>query len=334
MAIAGSRALLRFATAKGNVTMKQSKSYFPAICSDTLRRECIFFTSCGHQKAMSSTVAAVPLDLQNDDEEFQGENSSGGLASDLIFRYPDQVVAPTATFRMMEQDGSLRSGAEKHMPAFSPDEWRTMYKFMVRVKEMDKVFMSSQRQGRISFYMTSIGEEALQIGSAAALSADDVVLAQYREVGVFLWRGFGIQSVADQLFSNEADKGKGRQMPMHFGSKDLKIQTISSPLGTQLPQAVGAGYSLKLEGGDNISVCYFGEGAASEGDFHAALNFASTLDVPMIFFCRNNGYAISTPTHEQFRGDGIASRAIGYNIPAIRVDGNDLAAVFTATRGE
>ena len=154
-----------------------------------------------------------------------------------------------------------------------------MYRHMVRVKEMDKVFMSSQRQGRISFYMTSMGEEAIQIGSAAALDADDVVLAQYREVGVFLWRGYDVQNVADQLFSNEADKGKGRQMPMHFGSKEKKIQTISSPLCTQLPQAVGAAYSLKLEGSGNIACCYFGEGAASEGDFHAALNFASTLEV-------------------------------------------------------
>ena len=179
-----------------------------------------------------------------------------------------------------------------------------------------------------------MGEEAIQIGSAAALSSDDVVLAQYREVGVFLWRGFDVQNVADQLFSNEADKGKGRQMPMHFGSKDKRIQTISSPLGTQLPQAVGAAYSLKLEKTNSVAVCYFGEGAASEGDFHAAMNFASTLECPVVFFCRNNGYAISTPTHEQFRGDGVSSRAVGYDIPSIRVDGNDLAAVYAATQGE
>ena len=177
-----------------------------------------------------------------------------------------------------------------------------------------------------------MGEEAIQIGSAAALSSDDVVLAQYREVGVFLWRGFDVQNVADQLFSNEADKGKGRQMPMHFGSKDKRIQTISSPLGTQLPQAVGAAYSLKLEKTNSVAVCYFGEGAASEGDFHAAMNFASTLECPVVFFCRNNGFAISTATDEQYRGDGIASRAVGYGMHTIRVDGNDVFAVYQATK--
>mmetsp|Transcript_67904 Transcript_67904/g.116678 ORF Transcript_67904/g.116678 Transcript_67904/m.116678 type:complete len:333 (+) Transcript_67904:120-1118(+) len=202
---------------------------------------------------------------------------------------------------------------------------------MVRLKSMDDVFLASQRQGRISFYMTSTGEEATHIGSAAALDDGDTVLAQYREAGVLLWRGESVQQLADQCFSNNADKGKGRQMPVHYTSKEHNFQTISSPLGTQMPQAVGAAYSLKLEQSPNLTCCYFGEGAASEGDFHAALNIASTLEVPMLFFCRNNGYAISTPSIEQFRGDGIASRAYGYDMLAIRVDGNDLAAVFAAT---
>jgi 2-oxoisovalerate dehydrogenase E1 component alpha subunit len=165
-------------------------------------------------------------------------------------------------------------------------------------------------------------------GAASALEANDMVFAQYREQGVLLWRGFSLQQAADQCFSNEGDLGKGRQMPVHYGSKELNYQTISSPLATQIPQAVGAGYAMKLQGENaGIPVCFFGEGAASEGDFHAALNFASTLDVPMIFFCRNNGYAISTPTRDQFRGDGIASRAQGYGMHVIRVDGNDLFAV-------
>lgn len=169
------------------------------------------------------------------------------------------------------------------------------------------------------------------VGSAAALSPEDMVFAQYREQGVLLWRGFTLQQATDQCFSNEADRGKGRQMPVHYGSKALNYQTISSPLATQIPQAVGAAYAKKLAKEDSISICYFGEGAASEGDFHAALNFASTLDVPMVFFCRNNGYAISTPVADQFRGDGIVSRAAGYGMHAIRVDGNDLFAVKAAT---
>ena len=178
--------------------------------------------------------------------------------------------------------------------------------------------------------MQNAGEEAIHVGSASALEMRDVIFSQYREVGVLLWRGFTVQQCADQCFSNEADLGKGRQMPVHYGSKELNFQTISSPLATQIPQAVGAAYALKKQ--DAVTVCYFGEGAASEGDFHAAMNFASTLEVPMIFFCRNNGYAISTPVDDQYRGDGIVSRAVGYGMHAIRVDGNDLWAVHLATK--
>src|SRR4051812_15122065 len=114
--------------------------------------------------------------------------------------------------------------------------------------------------------------------------------------------------------------------------------TISSPLATQLPQASGAAYALKMQRQNDPSipprvvVSYFGEGAASEGDFHAALNMAATRSCPAIFICRNNGYAISTPTLEQYRGDGIASRGVGYGIDTIRVDGNDIWAVREATK--
>lgn len=133
------------------------------------------------------------------------------------------------------------------------------------------------------------------------------------------------------MLSNKDDLGKGRMMPIHYGSKAHNFQTISSPLATQIPQAVGCAYALKLSGASSaVAVCYFGEGAASEGDFHAGLNFASTLGAPVVFICRNNGYAISTPTREQYRGDGIVSRAEGYGMIGIRVDGNDVFAVQKA----
>lgn len=148
---------------------------------------------------------------------------------------------------------------------------------------------------------------------------------------MLLWRGFTLQQIADQCFSNKDDLGKGRQMPVHYGSKELNFQTIASPLATQMPQAVGAAYSYKLTGRKNVAVCYFGEGAASEGDCHAAFNFAATLEAPIIFICRNNGYAISTPASDQYRGDGIVSRAAGYGMRAIRVDGNDILAMKLAT---
>jgi 2-oxoisovalerate dehydrogenase E1 component alpha subunit len=203
---------------------------------------------------------------------------------------------------------------------------------MTELSVMDQLFYDAQRQGRMSFYMTNIGEEAEQVGSSAATEISDVMFGQYREAGAFLWRGFTMDQVADQLFSNQFGHGKGRQMPVHYGSKELNIQTISSPLATQIPQATGAAYALKLNGAQNCVICYFGDGAASEGDFHAALNFAATLECPVLFFCRNNGIAISTQVKEQYRGDGIASRAAGYGMDAIRVDGNDLFAVYEATK--
>jgi 2-oxoisovalerate dehydrogenase E1 component alpha subunit len=112
----------------------------------------------------------------------------------------------------------------------------------------------------------------------------------------------------------------------------LNYHTISSPLGTQLPQAVGAAYRLKLAGLPNVALCVFGDGCASTIDFHSAMNFAATLKAPVVFLCRNNGYAISTPVTDQYAGDGIVSRAPGYGIAAIRVDGNDVFAMHAAVR--
>ncbi|KAI9669764.1 MAG: hypothetical protein M1829_005019 [Trizodia sp. TS-e1964] len=213
-----------------------------------------------------------------------------------------------------------------------------LYRDMLTVSIMDLIMFDAQRQGRISFYMVSAGEEGIAVGSASALTPEDVVFVQYRETGVFQQRGFTLEEFMNQLFANKKDTGLGRNMPVHYGSKKLNIHTVSSPLATQLPQAAGAAYALKLQRLQNPSLpprvvaCYFGEGAASEGDFHAALNIAATRSCPVLFICRNNGFAISTPTLEQYRGDGIASRGVGYGIDTIRVDGNDIWAVREATK--
>jgi 2-oxoisovalerate dehydrogenase E1 component alpha subunit len=180
--------------------------------------------------------------------------------------------------------------------------------------------------------MQCLGEEAATVGSAAALADEDMIMAQYREQGALRYRGFTLEQFMNQLFSNEKDLGKGRQMPVHYGSRDIHYMTISSPLGTQIPQAAGYAYAQKLRGKANVTICYFGEGAASEGDFHAGLNMAAVHKAPVLFFCRNNGYAISTPANEQFKGDGIACRGVGYGMKAIRVDGADILAVYQATQ--
>ncbi|KAJ3097102.1 hypothetical protein HDU97_005278 [Phlyctochytrium planicorne] len=234
------------------------------------------------------------------------------------------------TYRVLDLEGNLI--VPKEDPQLSKEECLRIYKLMLTLNSMDVIMYEAQRQGRISFYMTSYGEEATHMGSAAALTNDDVIYGQYREAGVLMYRGFTLDQFMNQCYSNEYDYGKGRQMPVHYGSKELNFQTISSPLGTQIPQAAGSGYALKREGKKACAVCFFGEGAASEGDFHAALNIAATTEAPVIFFCRNNGYAISTPAREQYRGDGIASRGHGYGMDTVRVDGNDVLAVYNATK--
>ncbi|MBB1486050.1 thiamine pyrophosphate-dependent dehydrogenase E1 component subunit alpha [Oceanospirillum sediminis] len=245
-----------------------------------------------------------------------------------VFISGDDLETPT--LKILRQDGTTYEGAE--LPEIDQALALKIYDTFLFIRALDERMVAAQRQGRISFYMTEIGEEAADIGSTAALDPEDMIMAQYREQGALAFRGFPLEQFMHQLFSNENDLGKGRQMPIHYGSNELHYMTISSPLATQLPQAAGYAYGLKLEEKQNCVICYFGEGAASEGDFHAAINMAGVYKVPAIYFCRNNGYAISTPSSEQFAGDGIAPRAVAYGLKAIRVDGNDVLAVLKATQ--
>ncbi|CAN0928521.1 2-oxoisovalerate dehydrogenase subunit alpha 1, mitochondrial [Linum grandiflorum] len=231
-------------------------------------------------------------------------------------------------YRVLDDNGVLIPGGE--FEEVSQGVAVKMYREMVKLQVMDTIFYEAQRQGRISFYLTSSGEEAISVASAAALTSDDVILPQYREPGVLLWRGFTLQEFANQCFGNKHDYGKGRQMPIHYGSNKLNYFTISSPIATQIPQAAGVAYALKMDKKDACVATFFGDGSTSEGDFHAGLNFAAVMDSPVIFVCRNNGWAISTKVSEQFRSDGIVVKGQGYGIRSIRVDGNDALAVYSA----
>ncbi|GAA5899333.1 thiamine pyrophosphate-dependent dehydrogenase E1 component subunit alpha [Sporobolomyces salmoneus] len=238
-------------------------------------------------------------------------------------------------FRLLDTEGKISEGVSEEwrgkVREIEPRILKRLMKTMSQLPILDQILYSSQRQGRISFYMTSYGEEGAVVGSAAAWETDDEVFAQYREVGVLLWREYPLSSLMAQVFSSKSDTAtKGRQMPVHYGSPEHHFHTISSPLATQIPQAAGAAYALKRTPGRENScvICYAGEGATSEGDFHAGLNMASVLGGPLVFFVRNNGFAISTPSSQQYRGDGIASRGPAYGIETIRVDGNDPLAVY------
>ncbi|KAH8507619.1 hypothetical protein H0E87_009967 [Populus deltoides] len=231
-------------------------------------------------------------------------------------------------YRVLDDDGQLIQGSIDVGKEIAVK----MYSDMATLQTMDTIFYEAQRQGRISFYLTTIGEEAINIASAAALTIDDFVVPQYREPGVLLWRGFTLQQFANQCFSNKDDDCRGRQMPIHYGSKKLNYFTVASTIASQLPHAVGVAYSLKMDGKDACAVTYFGDGGSSEGDFHAALNFAAVTEAPVLFICRNNGWAISTPTSDQFRSDGIVVRGEAYGVRSIRVDGNDTLALYSTVR--
>jgi len=245
------------------------------------------------------------------------------------------------TLKILGDNGEILDGATA--PELDKETALKIYSTMRFIRLLDERMQAAQRQGRVSFYMQCLGEEAAVTASAAALKNDDMIMAQYREQAALAYRGFSLDNFMNQMFSNELDLGKGRQMPIHYGSNELNYMTISSPLGTQIPQATGYAYGQKLKHIDaatgelaseieNVTICYFGEGAASEGDFHAGLNMAAVHKAPVVFFARNNGYAISTPADEQFKGDGIAARGVGYGIKTIRVDGTDTLAVYAATK--
>ncbi|MCA9533128.1 MAG: thiamine pyrophosphate-dependent dehydrogenase E1 component subunit alpha [Myxococcales bacterium] len=207
-----------------------------------------------------------------------------------------------------------------------------LYRAMLLSRRLDERLMALQRQGRIGFHVGHRGEEAAIVGAAAALREQDWLVPCYREFGALLMRGAPLATYLDQMFGNEADTGHGRQMPDHFHSRAQRCLSVSAPIGTQLPHAVGLAYAARLKGNDDVALVFFGDGATSSNDFHAALNFAGVFRAPVVFACRNNGYAISLPSSRQTASDGFACKAAAYGIRGVTVDGNDVLAVHRATR--
>lgn len=231
------------------------------------------------------------------------------------------------TVSYLSQEGELSSAFTRDV---SSETVLRALKVMIQTRLVDERMITLQRQGIITFAMSAEGEEACSVASAAALDLGDWMYPQYREAGILFWRGFSIQNYVHHMFGDAQDLILGRQMPNHFGSRELNVVTVSSPIGTKLPHAAGCAYAMRMQNDPHVAICYFGEGATSEGDFHVGLNFAAVRKAPCIFFCRNNGYAISTPAFRQFASDGIAPKGEGYGMQALRVDGNDFFAVFEA----
>ncbi|AKT42442.1 thiamine pyrophosphate-dependent dehydrogenase E1 component subunit alpha [Chondromyces crocatus] len=231
--------------------------------------------------------------------------------------------------KVLRDDGSLDPATD---PGLGSDEVIALYKAMVRTRMLDERLVTLQRQGRIGFHIGSLGEEACILGSTAAMRDKDWIFPCYREFSAMLWRGMPLQRYIDNMFGNANDLVKGRQMPDHYTYREGRFGSVSSPIGTQIVQAAGFAWAAKMKKEDLAVLVYFGDGATSSSDFHNGMNFAGVFKAPVVFLCRNNGWAISVPTERQTASATFAEKGVAYGIPGVRVDGNDLFAVIKATR--
>ena len=215
-------------------------------------------------------------------------------------------------------------------PKLSPDELRNALGHMVRIRAYDDRMMMMQRQGRLSFYMKCLGEEAVSVGAAMAMETRDIVVPSYRQQGLLFVRGRSMVDMISHCITNSNDNVKGRQMPVHYSWKEGNFVSISSPVGTQFPQAVGAAMAFAYRGEDSIACTWLGEGTSAQGDFHYGLNFASVYQAPCVLVVVNNQWAISTHRNLAHGGPSFAARGIPYNVASLRVDGQDLLAVYAA----
>jgi pyruvate dehydrogenase E1 component subunit alpha len=245
----------------------------------------------------------------------------------------DAPVAPPSgeaypLFRLLADDGS----ADPAQVTLPDADLVALYRFMVLNRQLDERMVQLQRQGRIGFYIGSIGEEAAVVGSASAMERTDWIFPCYREHGAVLLRGMPLATYVCDLLGNAGDAMLGHQMPCHEAWRPGLFTSISSPIATQIPQAVGAAWAARIKKEEMVALVYFGEGATSASDFHTGMNFAGVNKVPVVFVCRNNGWAISVPRDRQTASETIAQKAVAYGMRGERVDGNDLLAVHAATR--
>ena len=216
-------------------------------------------------------------------------------------------------------------------PGLSPDLLRRMLRAMALTRAYDERMFRAQRQGKTSFYMKSTGEEATSVAATFALQPDDMTFPSYRQQGILIARDWPIVDMMNQVYSNRADRLKGRQLPVMYSTREGAFFSISGNLATQYPQAVGWAMASAAKGDTRIAATWCGEGSTAEGDFHAACLFATVYRAPVILNVVNNQWAISS--FAGFAGaeaTTFAARGVGYGIAALRVDGNDALAVYAA----
>ena len=233
-------------------------------------------------------------------------------------------MTATEPLTVIDPDGSTNG----HDPGMSEAELLHCYRTMLRTRVFDETCMKLQRSGRIGFSIPNVGVEATQVGAASALRRTDWIFPSYRDFGMALYHGVTPLEMMHNMYGNSRDYSKGRQMPVHFSFREpIPFVSISSPIGTQIPQAVGAAHAMRYRGEDAVALSSFGDGGTSALGFHSGLNFAGVWKSPVVFLCQNNGYAISCPADEQTASASYAIKAKAYGMPGVQVDGNDLLAV-------
>lgn len=237
-------------------------------------------------------------------------------------------VGPLGLFQLVDPSG--REVAP--VPALPPGLAVRFLEAMLFQRALDQRMLNLQRQGRIGFYGTAKGQEGATLGTGAAFEADDWVFPALREGAVSLWRGFPLTHYIAQCFGNAMDPTHGRQMPCHYSDGPHHYVSLSSPIATQVTQAAGAARAVQILGRKAVIGGYLGDGATSEGEFHAGLNFAGVWKAPVVFVCQNNQWAISVPVGKQTASETLAVKAIAYGMPGVRVDGNDVLACYVAAK--
>lgn len=233
-------------------------------------------------------------------------------------RTPIPIADSIDYLAILDAQGKVDAALE---PELAPDFLLKLYRFMLLGRLFDQRLLALQRQGRIGTFPPITGQEAAHLGAAAALKDSDWMVPAFRETAAELWRGRSMESVI--LANNGFNEGH----IVEAGRKDLPM---SVPVGSQILHAVGLAWAAKYRRTDEVVMCFFGDGATSEGDFHEGLNMAGVYQAPAVFVCQNNQWAISIPRKAQTRSATIAQKAVAYGIAGIQVDGNDILAVYTA----
>ncbi|HLA77982.1 MAG TPA: dehydrogenase E1 component subunit alpha/beta [Vicinamibacteria bacterium] len=213
---------------------------------------------------------------------------------------------------------------------FPPQRLRELYRALLLPRMIEEKMLLLLRLGKLSKWFSGIGQEAIAVGVTLALRPDDFLLPMHRNLGVFTARDVDLPRLFRQLLGRQGGFTKGRDRTFHFGHLEKGIVGMISHLGAMLPVADGLALASRLRGSDRVAAAFTGDGATSEGDFHEAVNLAAVWKLPVLFVIEANQWGLSTPSHEQFACKDLADRGIGYGIPGVVVDGNDLLAVFRA----